>query len=81
MTRPWFRMDGSIFRIRPISWQGWAVVLGAVIADVLLVIAAVIARLTTGDLGWTLLPVVGFPVVLAVLFLIIAATVGRPERP
>lgn len=81
MAEPWFRMEGSIFRFRPVAWQGWAVVLGAVVADVLLVAAAVVIKLTTGSLALTLLPVVGLPLVLAVLFLIIAARVGRPERP
>ena len=81
MTRPWFRMDGSVFRFKPVTWQGWAVVVGAFVADLLLVAAAVVAKYATGSLAWTLLPVVGFPLVLAVLFLIIALNVGRTERP
>jgi len=77
MTRPWFHMDGSIFRIRPVTRAGWAAVLAAFGADVLLVLAAALAVVATDDLKWVLLPVVGFPAVLAILFLVIAATTPR----
>ena len=81
MAEPWFRMDGSVFRFRPVTWQGWAVVLGAAALDLILLAAAVALSLLTDDPALALLPVIGMPVVLAVLFLIIAARVGRPERP
>ncbi|WP_296817072.1 hypothetical protein [Brevundimonas sp.] len=77
MTQPWFHMDGSVFRIRPVTRAGWAVVLVAFAIDVLLTLAAAVAVFTTDDLKWVLLPVVGFPAVLAVLFLVIAATTPR----
>ena len=77
MTQPWFHMDGSIFRIRPVTRAGWTVALTAFAVDVLLALAAAVAVFTTDDLKWVLLPVVGFPAVLAGLFLIIAATTPR----
>jgi len=80
MTQPWFRMDGSVLRFRPVHRRGWAAVLLAAGLEVAL--AATAAGLLVGRAGpaLTLAPILFMPLVAAVLFLIIAARVERPER-
>ena len=80
MSEPWFIMDGSIFRIRPVTRAGWIAVIAAFIADVVLVIAAFAASRISDDPKWAFLAVVGFPLVLLILALIIAARTPRGSR-
>lgn len=80
MSAPWFVMDGSIFRIRPVTRAGWIAVVAAFAADVALVIAAWVASRITDDPKWAFLAAVGFPLVLLVLALIIAARTPRGHR-
>lgn len=80
MHTPWFVMDGSIFRIRPVTRAGWVAVIAALAADVALVIAAWVASIVSDDPKWAFLAVVGFPLVLLVLALVIAARTPRGHR-
>jgi hypothetical protein len=77
MSAPWFVMDGSIFRIRPVTRAGWIAVVAAFVADVVLIIAAWLASRITDDPKWAFLAVVGFPLVLLILALVIAARTPR----
>lgn len=80
MSSPWFAMDGSIFRIRPITRAGWIVVVAAFMADIALVITALVASRIADNPKWAFLAVVGFPLVLLLLALVIAAKTPRGHR-
>lgn len=80
MSAPWFTMDGSIFRIRPITWAGWIAVIAAFVADVALIIAALVASRIADDPKWAVLAIVGLPFVLLVLALVIVAKTPRGHR-
>jgi hypothetical protein len=80
MSAPWLTMDGSIFRIRPVTRAGWIVVVAAFVADIALVITALVASRMADDPKWAFLALVGFPLVLLVLALIIAAKTPRGHR-
>ena len=80
MTRPWFRMNGSVLRFRPVHRHGWTVVMLAALAELALMAAAAAPLISQASRALTLVPILFMPLVAAALFLIIAARVERPER-
>ena len=80
MSRPWFRMHGSVLRFRPVHRHGWTVVMLAGIAELLLVAAVIDLLISPASRALTLVPILFMPVVAGVMFLIVAARVEQPER-
>lgn len=80
MSPPWFRMEGSVLRFRPVHRHGWTVVMLAAAVEVLLAATAIGLLLGPASRALTLVPVLFMPLIAAALLLIIAARVARPER-